>query len=96
MSVYRAFGPLVTGVTLLLLLVLMFFSAFCSFCTMNARVLFSYTRTNKKCYFSIKDAIAVLALPLLEAFVVQTLFEPRREKTGFLHMRKPRRRSASR
>ena len=34
---------------------------------------------------------------LLRAYVPELmLFEPRREKTGFLHMRKERRRSASR
>ena len=29
-------------------------------------------------------------------FVLESSFEPRREKTGFLHMRKQRRRTASR
>ena len=37
-----------------------------------------------------------ILIPALDVMLHSVAFEPRREKTGFLHMRKQRRRSASR
>ena len=47
--------------------------------------------------FCFIDAHAYLSLHLVPVVFVKelTIYEPRREKTGFLHMRKQRRRSAS-
>ena len=48
------------------------------------------------CLFDLEDRLCNLIVSATVLCLLFGLYEPRREKTGFLHMRKQRRRSASR